>query len=165
MKKYSESKIKAAQKFLSKYNLSFDALDEPQKQVVISYTYLRNFLTVCLIALTFGLVVFSVLAYVYYNRAYATIDQISNLSSPSKAIDLRTYGESCFGRGINFGVHSIGAFMMLIYIVLFLAGLRGKFQMLNAFLPALKHPSGNINGLKGQDTLAQGNALGEKTAP
>ena len=137
-KKYSESKIKTAQKFLSKYDLSFNALDEYQKQSVVKYTSVQKYLTLCLIVYLFSMIVFITGTYLYYTRAQAGIDKVIELSASGEIINARKYGDFCFDKGVLFGSSSFTALYMLISTIILPLTLRQKQQTLDAFLPALK---------------------------
>lgn len=140
-KKYSESKIKTAQDFLSRYEVSFDALNERQKKNVVGYVTIKKLLALSLSALVFALVVFSVMAYVTYQKADSRIIDISKTSTFENEDALLIYGKTCFKWGFNVGLYSFTAFMMLIYIIFTSVGISTKFYILDAFLPALKQSS------------------------
>jgi len=143
-KKYSESKINRAQKFLSKYELSFDDLDESQKKIVINYTGVQKLYWLCFLVLASSLILWSFLAYTEYQTADSGIDQISKVQiSATESSLLFYYGKVCFKWGLTFGLYSCFAFLMLVYIILTWVGLRAKFQLLDAFLPSLKQSFGD----------------------
>jgi len=144
-KKYSESKIKTAQKFISKYDLSFDSLNELQKKAVISYTYGQKGLTLCLVIFLFSMAVSIVGAYLFYTRAQTGIDKISELSASGEIINLHEYGQFCFERGCSLGMHSFLALYMLLLSIILPLILRQKRQILDAFLPAIKQSSNDDN--------------------
>ena len=142
-KKYSESKIKTAQKFLSKYDLSFNALDEQQKDSVVKYTFARKHLILCLATYIFSMTVFIIAAYLYYTRAQTGIDKIIELSASGEIINARIYGDFCFDKGVLFGMSSFIALYMLMFTIILPLTMRQKRQIIDAFLPALKQSSDN----------------------
>jgi len=145
-KKYSESKIKTAQKFLSKYDLTFDDLDEPQKKAVVRQAYGQKYLILCLVVFTFGLITSIVGTYLTYNRTHTYIDKIVELSASGEVINLDKYGAFCFEKGSLVGMHSSCVLYTLLFIITLPLILKVKHQILDAFLPSLKQPSdGNKN--------------------
>ena len=142
-KKYSESKVRTAQKFLSKYAIPFDSLDEKQRKVVISYTYGQKLLTLCLVLFSFSLAVSIVGAYLFYTRAQNGIDKITELSVSGEAINLHEYGHFCFDKGCSLGMHSFLALYMLLLIIMLPLILKSKRQILDAFLPAIRQSAEN----------------------
>jgi len=144
-KKYSESKVKTAQNFLSKYDLTFDSLDEAQKKVLVNYTSVQKQFLLCLIIFTGSLIIWSFIAYAEYQLANSAIDEIGKISIQENEDTLHRYGKLCFRFGFNFGLYSFVALMMLVCIISYSAGLKAKSQILNAFLPALKQSSNNDN--------------------
>ncbi|MHC4552687.1 MAG: hypothetical protein ACYSUT_07970 [Planctomycetota bacterium] len=144
-KKYSESKIKTAQKFLSKYDLSFNILNESQKKSVVRHTQGRKYLLLCLVTYIFGMTVCVIGAYLYYARAQTGIDKIVELSASGEAINLRKYGVFCFEKGLLVGMSCFSALYILMFTIILPLIMRQKRQILNAFLPALKQPPINDN--------------------
>lgn len=142
-KKYSESKIKTANKFLSKYELTFDSLDQNQKQSVTKYTSFRKCLFLFLVADFFFMTIFITKAYLCHTRAQTELDRIIESLSPEQITNAREFSSFFFEQGLLVGVLSFSALIMLIYIFLLLKGTRGRFQTINAFLPALKQSSDN----------------------
>ena len=142
-KKYSESKIITAQKFLSKYELSFDGLNESQKGIVIGYTQAKKHLLLCVILLTLGIIVCSISAYISYESVKYFIGVNCDLSTIKDNDALRSFGKACFGLGFGSCLYSCVACLMLIYIIVISITLKTKRQILDAFLPVIEQPSDN----------------------
>ena len=142
-KKYSESKIETAQNFLSKYDLSFESLDESQKEILIGYTQARKNLMLIFCLLFFGLAVNSVGAYISYQTTDSGIKEIIKTIELNTESALFIYGKSCFWWGFTFSLYLFVALLMLVYISLIALSFKGRCKYLNAFLPALKQSFDN----------------------
>jgi hypothetical protein len=140
MAKYPKKTLVAAGKFLAGYQLDLKALTEQQKTIVLSYFYFRKYLVIVFSSLAFSLAVFIFSSFIWYGRAQQLITK-----SDQVEINLHTYGQWCFEKGILFGVCSIASLVMLLYIVMIPLQLRAKTKILNAFLPFLKKPAPNDN--------------------
>ncbi len=139
--KYSESKIKIAQLFLSKYDLSFDSLNKLQKKVVVNYTSVQKLFGLSLAALIFALTVFSAMAYLSYSQSESRIEKVVELSLSGESINLDKFGHSSFSLGFTIGAQSCTAFAMLLYIIMLLLTSKLRGQVFDVFLPALKQSS------------------------
>lgn len=139
--KYSNSQLAAAEKFLAKYGLTLDSLDEPQKKTVVAYANSRRWLTLCLIVFGFGLVVSITGVYLVTNRTYEWISQISERVQSGEVVNPHFYGVHCFKRGFSVGMHAFGGLYILCSIVILPILLRQKRQIISAFLPVLKSQS------------------------
>jgi hypothetical protein len=140
-KQYSESKIKTAQKFLSKYNLTINDLTEQQKKIVVGYTYVKKYFSLFLILLMLSAIVFSIGAFISFQSVKYFIGVNCDLSAIKDNDALRSFGKACFGLGFGFCLYSSVACLMLIYAIINSIVLRTKSKILTAFLPTLKQTS------------------------
>ena len=138
-KKYSVSKIKTADIFLLKYDLSFDCLTDPQKQVVVTYTNAKKRFWFHLILFVICAVISSYFAFVTYHSVGYFVGESNDLTAWTPQLR----GKACFAFGFTFCLSSSIAFLMLICPFLIHMLLRAQFHTLNAFLPALKKPCNN----------------------
>ncbi len=138
-KKYSDSKIKTAQKFLSKYDLPFETLDESQKKVVINYTGVKKLFWLVLAALIFGFVVDFWGACLIYSHSQTIFDQAAERSASAEKINLHTDERLCFMQGFTVGLEACAALVMLSCIIMFIMISRWRGQVFDAFLPSLKN--------------------------
>ena len=144
MKKYSESKIQNAQRFLADYNLTFESLDAKQKDAVVNFTFSKKYLTLCLVVLFLGLAVFISGAYLFHSRSLTIFDNVSAASESGETINLHKYGKLCLVRGFMVGVFACAAFFTLINLLNLPFLLKVQSKIFNAFLPPLKqHSSDN----------------------
>lgn len=143
-KKYTESKIKAADKFLSKYGLSFDALDEQQKIAVVRYCYPKKILWFAILGFSVGCIACLTMAYLLYTKAHAWIESKSELFlTPFPFIE--EFGNSSFIAGFFVAIYTFTAFLLFIYIIVIPFDVKWRGQVLNAFLPSLKQKQASDN--------------------
>lgn len=138
-KKYSEFKIKATNKFLSKYNLTFDNLNELQQKATVSYTYHRKFLFFGLVVLLLAIIIFSYWAFV----SYLSVGYFVGESSDPSTLTPQLRGKACFGLGLCAGATALTAFYLFLNALIFPWVLRQKRQIFDAFLPSLNQSSNN----------------------
>ena len=142
-KKYSESKIKTAQEYLSKFDLTFESLNEPQKKLVVNHTSVQKLFGLSLATLIFALTVFSVIAYIGYSQSESRIEKVAELSLSGESVNLKKFGNSSFSRGASVGAQSCVAFVMFLNIIMLVFTSKWRGQVFNVFLPALKQSSDN----------------------
>lgn len=144
-KVYSVSKIKTAQKFLSKYDLTFESLNEQQKESVVNYTYGRKYTKAGVWLLICCLIFFIAGAYLCYARTLTIYDQVAKASDSGEIINLHNYGKLCFGRGFIVGVFICAAFFALSNLTAIPLILKVNHKIFDAFLPIIKQSSDNEN--------------------
>ena len=132
-KKYSEAKIKSSKEFLSKYNLTFDALDEEQKLAVVRYSYPKKILWLATLSLLVGFIACSVMVYLHYTKTYTSIENTAELIP-----FMKENSKSSFIDGFFVGTQTFAAIMFFIYIITIPFTLKWRWQVLNAFLPIIK---------------------------
>jgi hypothetical protein len=134
---YSTSQLARAEKVLAVYQLAIDKLSEPQKKIVISYAYARQYLMLYWILFGFCIMSFSVMAYTSYVRTSGKIERSVLKESPDYIIDLGDYGRRCFNEGLSIGMSASCALVMCFLLLILLLTLKSKRQFLDAFLPSL----------------------------
>ena len=140
-KKYSESKIKTAQKFLSKYELTFDNLNALQKNVIVNYTSTQKYFALSLFTLIIGSIIFALGAYYYYESSFSIINDVTEKFASVETFDLYEFGKICLERGSLIGLYSLVAFVQFLNVILILLFSKRRGQVFDAFLPALKRTS------------------------
>ena len=133
-KKYSESKIKTANKFLSKYNLSFEDLNEEQKRFTIKYTYSTKGLVFYLSILLLGVLIFSLQGFIASESINYFIGKGTDLAN----YELESDGKICFALGFISCFFYFIASLLLLYGILLPILKKNKLKSLDAFLPDLR---------------------------